>query len=131
MKRFFLAAVMLLAAVGFTACDNDDDELYDTLVGRVWVGDMGFLQEGRYPLVCYIYFKSNGFGTNELRYADNGEYLDTLDIRWDSRNDAVYIDYGNQAPPQELRDVYIRRGQLRADLYTDGRYDGPVTLYME
>ena len=31
MKRFFLAALLLCAAVAFTGCDSDDDELYDTL----------------------------------------------------------------------------------------------------
>ena len=31
MKRFFLAALLLFAAVAFTGCDNDDDDLYDTL----------------------------------------------------------------------------------------------------
>ena len=37
MKRFLLAACMLLAAVGFSSCENDDDDLYDTLTGRsVW-----------------------------------------------------------------------------------------------
>ena len=42
MKRFFLAACMLLAAVRFSSCENDDDDLYDTLTGRVWAGDLGF-----------------------------------------------------------------------------------------
>ena len=32
---------MLLAAVRFSSCENDDD-LYDTLTGRVWAGDLGF-----------------------------------------------------------------------------------------
>lgn len=47
MKRFFLAALLLFAAVAFTGCDSDDDELYDTLSGRVWAGDLGFYQDGR------------------------------------------------------------------------------------
>jgi len=47
MKRFFLAALLLFAAVAFTGCDNDDDDLYDTLSGRVWAGDLGFYQDGR------------------------------------------------------------------------------------
>ena len=50
MKRFFLAALLLFAAVAFTGCDNDDDDLYDTLSGRVWAGDLGFYQDGRIPL---------------------------------------------------------------------------------
>lgn len=132
MKRLLIAAFALLAAVGFSSCENDDDRLYDTLAGRVWAGDLGFYQDGRYPLVSYIYFKANGFGTDRLHFADNGEYLDTLDIRWDAYgDDTIYIDYGNTAPPRELRGVYIRRGELRAELYIDGEYYGRITLYMQ
>ena len=68
MKRFFLAALLLFAAVAFTGCDNDDDDLYDTLSGRVWAGDLGFYQDGRIPLDSYVYFGADGFGTDELRY---------------------------------------------------------------
>lgn len=82
MKRFFLAALLLFAAVAFTGCDNDDDDLYDTLSGRVWAGDLGFYQDGRIPLDSYVYFGADGFGTDELRYADTGRYLDTLNIQW-------------------------------------------------
>lgn len=70
MKRFLLAACMLLAAVGFSSCENDDDDLYDTLTGRVWAGDLGFYQDG-YALDSYVYFGADGFGSDELRYADN------------------------------------------------------------
>ena len=94
MKRFFLAALLLFAAVAFTGWDNDDDDLYDTLSGRVWAGDLGFYQDGRIPLDSYVYFGADGFGTDELRYADTGRYLDTLNIQWDAYDDTVYIDYG-------------------------------------
>lgn len=93
MKRFLLAACMLLAAVGFSSCENDDDDLYDTLTGRVWAGDLGFYQDG-YALDSYVYFGADGFGSDELRYADNGRLLDTLNIQWDAYDDTVYIDYG-------------------------------------
>ena len=33
MKRFFLAALLLFAAVAFTGCDNDDDDLTLELQG--------------------------------------------------------------------------------------------------
>ena len=42
---------MLLAAVRFSSCENDDDDLYDTLTGRVWAGDLGFYQDG----YCLLY----------------------------------------------------------------------------
>lgn len=132
MKRFFLAAFMLLSAVGFTACEIEDDDLFDTLAGRVWAGDLGFYQDGRIPLDSYVYFGADGFGTDELRYADNGQYLDTLTIRWEAYNDGtIYINYGRVDYPRELRRVRIRRGELRADLYIDGRYYDQVVLYMQ
>lgn len=132
MKRFFLAAFMLLSAVGFTACEIEDDDLFDTLAGRVWAGDLGFYQDGRIPLDSYVYFGADGFGTDELRYADNGQYLDTLTIRWEAYNDGtIYINYGRVDYPRELRRVRIRRGELRADLYIDGRYYDRVVLYMQ
>ena len=110
---------MLLAAVGFSSCENDDDDLYDTLTGRVWAGDLGFYQDG-YALDSYVYFGADGFGSDELRYADNGRLLDT-----------VYIDYGRVDLPRELRRVHIRRGMLTADLYIGGRYYDRITLYMQ
>ena len=118
MKRFFLAALLLFAAVAFTGCDNDDDDLYDTLSGRVWAGDLGFYQDGRIPLDSYVYFGADGFGTDELRYADTGRYLDTLNIQW--------ADY-----PRELRNVDIRRGRLTGELFIDGQYYDRITLYMQ
>ena len=115
---------MLLAAVGFSSCENDDDDLYDTLTGRVWAGDLGFYQDG-YALDSYVYFGADGFGSDELRYADNGRLLDTLNIQWDAYDDTVYIDYGRVDLPRELRRVHIRRGMLTADLLL---YSAPRTL---
>ena len=120
MKRFFLAALLLFAAVAFTGCDNDDDDLYDTLSGRVWAGDLGFYQDGRIPLDSYVYFGADGFGTDELRYADTGRYLDTLNIQWDAYDDKIYISYGRADYPRELRNVYIRRRRLTGELNIDG-----------
>lgn len=131
MKRFFLAALLLCAAVAFTGCDSDDDELYDTLSGIVWAGDLGFYQDGRIPLESYVYFGADGFGTDELRYADTGRYLDTLNIQWDAYDDKIYISYGRADYPRELRNVYIRRGRLTGELFIDGQYYDRVTLYMQ
>lgn len=32
---------MLTLLVGFTSCEDDED-IYDDLMGRTWVGDLGF-----------------------------------------------------------------------------------------
>ena len=73
---------------------------------------------------------ADGFGTDELRYADTGRYLDTLNIQWDAYDDTVYIDYGRVDLPRELRRVHIRRGMQTTDLYIGGRYYDRITLYM-
>ena len=82
-------------------------------------------------LDSYVYFGADGFGSDELRYADNGRLLDTLNIQWDAYDDTVYIDYGRVDLPRELRRVHIRRGMLTADLYIGGRYYDRITLYMQ
>lgn len=92
----------------------------------------GFYQDGRYPLDSYVYFGADGFGTDELHFADTGQYLDTLNIQWDAYgDDTIYIGYGRADYPRELRRVHIRRGELRAELYIDGEYYGRITLYMQ
>lgn len=135
MKRFLLILSFVAAAAGFAGCsnDNDDERLYDTLVGRVWAGDLGFYQEGKYPLDSYVYFAPDGFGTDELHYADNGEFVDRLTIQWsvDRYDDTLYISYGNVDAPRELRHARIRRGILSGDLYIGTRYYNYVELYMQ
>lgn len=124
----FLTAI----AAGFSGCeDSDGDSVYDTIIGRTWSGDLGFVQENRYPLQSNVTFQSDGFGVDELRYADNGEYLDTLNIQWSVYIDKITINYGTVDYPRELRNVYIRNGRLTADLYIDGHYEGVTNLYMQ
>lgn len=72
------------------------------------------------PLDSYVYFGADGFGTDELRYADTGRYLDTLNIQWDAYDDKIYISYGRADYPRELRNVYIRRGRLTGELSSTG-----------
>lgn len=86
---------------------------------------------GASPLESYVYFGADGFGTDELRYADTGRYLDTLNIQWDAYDDKIYISYGRADYPRELRNVYIRRGRLTGELFIDGQYYDRVTLYMQ
>ncbi|WP_295939262.1 hypothetical protein [uncultured Alistipes sp.] len=131
MKRFLLAACLFTATVGFTACSSDRDDVFDTLAGRVWIGDLGFY-DGRYPLDSYIYFGSDGFGDDELYYNDNGQFFGRFNIQWQvSNNRTLYISYGNVAPPRELRRISIRRRTLEGDLYINGVFYDYVTLYMK
>lgn len=135
MKKIILAVILFAATVGFTSCDHDHyrNSLFDTIVGRVWSGDLQFKRDGRYPLISNVLFGADGFGEDQLRYADNGEPLvPPLRISWDTNDhNAIYINYGNADYPRELRNVRIYRGEMRADLYIDGYYQRPTVLYMQ
>ncbi len=38
-----LLLVLTMLAVGFSSCEEDDETIYDYLIGRTWVGDLGFI----------------------------------------------------------------------------------------
>ena len=40
-KQYAGFLLMLTLLVGFTSCEDDED-IYDDLMGRTWVGDLGF-----------------------------------------------------------------------------------------
>ena len=40
-KRYAGILMMLTLLVGFTSCEDDED-IYDDLMGRTWVGDLWF-----------------------------------------------------------------------------------------
>jgi len=132
MKKLLLAFVLLGAAVGLAGCDCNEHPhtVGDTIVGRIWAGDLGFYQYDLYPLDSHVHFGTDGFGTDELRFADDGTFLDRLNIRWEAFDDCIRIDYGHAADLRELYDVRIRSGRLTAELYIGGLYYGRIELYM-
>lgn len=81
MKRFFLAALLLFAAVAFTGCDNDDDDLYDTL-NIQWdaYDDKIYISYGRadYPRELRNVYIRRGRLTGEL-FID-GQYYDRITL---------------------------------------------------
>lgn len=139
MKRFLLIASLLFSVTAFSSCSIEDcDEyhpsLYDMLVGRVWTGDLGFYQNNNpnLPLDSNVYFGADGFGSDELRFANNGQWLDALNITWQAFDDGtLWINYGQVDYPRQLRGVYIRSGVLSGDLFIDGRFYDHVELYMQ
>ena len=55
MKKYLLMTLCLLTMLaGFTSC-QDDEDIYDRIVGRTWVGDLGF-SDGPYALESGVYF---------------------------------------------------------------------------
>lgn len=133
MKKLILILCTLLTVSAFSSCESDDDEtIFDSIVGRVWIGDLGMIDPaGGFPLESAVYFGGDGFGKDDLVYYDNGEPYDIFNIQWDAYDGNIYINYGNVAPPRELHDVRVRRGTLTGTLYIYGDYYGPVTLRMQ
>lgn len=130
MKKYvFMMLCVLTMIVSLTSC-QDDDDIYDRIVGNTWVGYLGF-HDGPFDLESGIYFGSDGFGTDELYYYDGGDRYGKLNIQWELKGGDIYISYGKVAPPRELRGVYVRKGELNAALYVDGRYVEDVTLYRD
>lgn len=134
MKKILLA-VCLAAAFVLTACDDSDGynygSLFERIVGRTWVGDLGVTDRFDIPLESGVYFGSDGFGTDELYYYNNGGPAGTLNLQWDAYGGTIYLNYGREIPPRELRGVYFpTMDELRGDLFVYGVYYGPTVLYM-
>ena len=85
---------------------NNGETIFDRIVGRTWVGDLGFESDDRFhdPLESGIYLGADGFGEDQLCYYDNGDYYGKpLRLQWRVGNGALYIDYGNVAAPREFK----------------------------
>lgn len=130
MKKLFFALCMLLTAATFSACEDDDETLFDQLVGRVWIGDLG-MADREFALESAVYLGADGFGRDDLVYYDNGEPFGVFNIQWDAYDGNLYISYGNVAPPRELHDIRVRRGWLTGDLFINGYFYGEVSLRMQ
>lgn len=59
-KKYAGFLLMLTLLVGFTSCEDDED-IYDDLMGRTWVGDLGF-GTNRDPIESGIRLDNNGLG---------------------------------------------------------------------
>ena len=132
LKKYVGVLMLLTLLVGFTSCE-DDETIFDRIVGRTWIGDLGFESDRHHdPLESGIYLGVDGFGEDQLCYYDNGEYYGKpLRLQWSVGNGTLYIDYGNVAPPRELRNVYVSHGRMTGTLYINGFYYGDVELYMQ
>lgn len=129
MKKLLLLIGMLVMLTGFSSCESDET-IFDRIVGRVWIGNLGFTV-GSFPLESGVYFRSDGFGEDELCYSDTGAPYRKYSIQWSVDNNTIYINYGNMDRPRELRHVYVGNNSMNATLFVDGYEYGPVTLYMQ
>lgn len=126
---FTKALLLLVAVLGFTACESDES-IFDRIVGRSWVGDLGFQEDG-YDLESCVTFDSNGFGEDSQCYYDFDKCLPILPVRWWIENGTLYIDYGRDFYMRELRYVYVEKGILTGTLFIDGQEYGGITLRMQ
>ncbi len=132
MKKINYVKILLLTTLlwGFTSCESDHT-IFDDLVGRTWVGDLGF-NYGDAPVESEISFSSDGFATDNQYYfpEDGGRFATSLPIRWRIEYGTLYLDYGNRYPMLEIRGVDISGPNLRGRLYADGVDEGNITLTM-
>ena len=110
MRKFLNILFLCTLAFGLSSCEPDDGEdyyIYDTLLGGIWVGDLGFADAYNYPY---------------------GEVAFSLPFRWDIHGRVLRLDYGYDYPLLEIYDVYVAGDRLSGVLYVDGHMDGPVML---
>ncbi|MDD3037167.1 hypothetical protein [Bacteroides sp.] len=128
LKKYAGVLMMLTLLVSFTSCE-DDETIFDRIVGRTWIGDLGFYVNGE-PVESGITFKSNGFGVDEQFYYDWGDRAAVLDVRWWIDHGDLYLDYGNRYPLLVLEAVYVDGRYLTGRLYSGNIDQGIVTLEM-
>ena len=129
MNPIKLLLVLTMLAVGFSSCEEDDETIYDYLIGRTGVGDLGFI-DGPYALESGITFKGNDYAVDRQFYyaEDGGGEAGTLRLNWWIDMGTLYLDYGPDYPLLEIRGVYITGRFLYGELYADGNYEFSVTL---
>lgn len=130
------ALLLLVLVLGFTAC-QDEESIRDRLIGRTWIGDLGFSDEYGDALESGLTFKSNGFGLDRQFYYVQSRRADfELEFRWILSGNDLRLDYGTDRdgypyPILEIRGLYIDRDVLYGVLYVNGKYDGDIELGME
>lgn len=117
MRKFLNILFLCTLALGLSSCEPDDGEdyyIYDTLLGGIWVGDLGFADAYNSPLESGLYFEGNGLGRDEQAYYNDpyGEVAFSLPFRWDIHGRILRLDYGYNYPLLEIYDVYVAGDRL-------------------
>ena len=89
-KRYAGILMMLTLLVGFTSCEDDED-IYDDLMGRTWVGDLWFGSDYN-PIESGIRLDNNGLGIDYQVYDYDGRPAGDLPFRW-WRKSRIYVLY--------------------------------------
>lgn len=122
--------LILLCTCLFTlvSCEQDEDEAYGRLVRYHWAGDLGFTDPFGEAVESGLNFDDSGFGMDEQCYYDGYPYR-SLPFRWMLHGSTLSLDYGNDFPPMEIRDLYVGVDELSGSLYVDGWYWDHISLY--
>ncbi|WP_302615174.1 hypothetical protein, partial [uncultured Bacteroides sp.] len=91
-KRYAGILMMLTLLVGFTSCE-DDDSIYNDLMGRTWVGDLWFGDDDD-PIESGIRLDEHGLGIDYQIYDYDGVPAGDLPFRWWVDYGILYLDYG-------------------------------------
>lgn len=94
----FLVQLFLLSVlcIGLSSCEDDQDVVDSTIIGRSWTGDVGMLDDFGMSVISTFSFGADGFGEEVQRYR-NGEYCDSFRFQWwweDSYSRNLVLDYG-------------------------------------
>lgn len=113
MRKFLNILFLCTLALGLSSCEPDDGEdyyIYDTLLGGIWVGDLGFADAYNSPLESGLYFEGNGLGRDEQAYYNDpyGEVAFSLPFRWDIHGRILRLDYGYNYPLLESTTYMLR-----------------------
>lgn len=105
-KRYAGILMMLTLLVGFTSCEDDED-IYDDLMGRTWVGDLWFGSNNN-PIESGIRLDNNGLGIDYQVFDYDGRPAGDLPFRWWVDYGTLYLDYGYDFALREIRGVRVR-----------------------
>lgn len=98
-KRYAGILMMLTLLVGFTSCEDDED-IYDDLMGRTWVGDLWFGSNNN-PIESGIRLDNNGLGIDYQVFDYDGRPAGDLPFRW-------WVDYGTLYLDLVMILLYVR-----------------------
>ena len=97
MKGYWKILLILMLAVGFASCEDDQGEIEYVITGRAWTGDVGMNADNGEALFSTFEFGLDGFGVETQFYASDGALYDQYRFRWywgDSYNRNLVLDYG-------------------------------------
>ncbi|MBP8623132.1 hypothetical protein [Bacteroides sp.] len=133
-RNYAKVLLLLVTMLGAVSC-QDEESIAEQLLGRTWVGDLGFSDNG-YALESGLTFKSNGFGLDEQYYYNNlVEGFFEMQFRWMLNGYNLRLDYGDDRYGRplilEIREVHIDNRVLYGVLYENNKYRGDVELVMD